>query len=139
MIRHKQKFLHDPDNGIYGDCHRTALASLLDLPIDSVPHFMVNNPDGGKFRKHQREFLAKLGLYPIEICYDHELENFLSGIDLCNSGIKFLLSGQSANGTNHTVIAGEGKILHDPARDDSGIVGPCDDGFYWVTFIGKLL
>ena len=26
---------------------------------------------------------------------------------------------------------------HDPSLDDSGIVGPCDDGFYWVQYITR--
>src|SRR5437879_5835280 len=35
----KQRFQHDPDGGVWGDCHRTAIACALGLPRDEVPHF----------------------------------------------------------------------------------------------------
>ena len=39
MRPQQQKFKHDPANGSYGDCFRTALACILDLDRDEVPHF----------------------------------------------------------------------------------------------------
>jgi hypothetical protein len=36
---------------------------------------------------------------------------------------------------NHTVVCRGGRIEWDPSMDDAGIVGPCDDGFYWVTWL----
>ena len=36
----KQEFVHDPSNGVYGDCQRAVIASLLDLPLSEVPHFL---------------------------------------------------------------------------------------------------
>ena len=38
-----------------------------------------------------------------------------------------------------SVVCRDGAIACDPGQDDPGIVGPCDDGFYWVTFFGALL
>lgn len=35
-----QEFIHAPENGQYGDCQRAVIASLLDLPITAVPHFL---------------------------------------------------------------------------------------------------
>jgi len=39
MRPQKQKFAHKPDEGVFGDCFRTALAAILDLDRDDVPHF----------------------------------------------------------------------------------------------------
>lgn len=41
-----QTILHDPDAGLYGDCQRAVIASLLDLPIDSVPNFSAGGRAG---------------------------------------------------------------------------------------------
>ena len=51
----KQQFLHDPPTS-YGDCHRAALASLLDLTIDDVPNFMhgLGPKDGERRSRHLR-------------------------------------------------------------------------------------
>jgi hypothetical protein len=38
MTPHKQRFRHDPANGIYGDCWRTAIACLLDIQPEEIPH-----------------------------------------------------------------------------------------------------
>ena len=41
MIAHTQTiFVNDP-RGIPGDCMRTAVASLLDMPTEAVPHFVL--------------------------------------------------------------------------------------------------
>ena len=39
MTPHKQLIKHDPENGQWGDCGRTAIACLLDLHPSDVPHF----------------------------------------------------------------------------------------------------
>lgn len=52
-----------------------------------------------------------------------------------NTGAYYMLSGLSANGANHIVICRNDEIMHDPAIDDSGIVGPMDNGYYYVSFL----
>lgn len=59
-----QEFRHDPKNFIWGDCHRAALATILDLPISKVPHFFyqcpeVHHPD--KVWREMEEWLQPLG------------------------------------------------------------------------------
>lgn len=39
MIPQIQEFLHDPENGVMGDCFRAVIASLMELPMEEVPHF----------------------------------------------------------------------------------------------------
>jgi hypothetical protein len=42
---------------------------------------------------------------------------------------------RSRTNVDHSVIAFENQIVHDPSLNNSGIIAPCDDGFIWVTFI----
>ena len=56
-----------------------------------------------------------------------------------NPDIYFMLIGKSANGTNHVVICCNHKIVHDPSPVDSGIVGPSNNGNYFVEFLVPLL
>ena len=43
----KQLFHHDPANGVWGDCFRAVIASVLSLPVEAVPHFFDGNPEDG--------------------------------------------------------------------------------------------
>lgn len=40
MIYQKQLYLHEPDKMQFGDCHRTSLACLLNIPVEDSPHFI---------------------------------------------------------------------------------------------------
>lgn len=135
MTPTKQRNLHRPKEGIWGDCHRACLASLLDLPYDSVPHFGDGGPDGGEFNRRVTEWLAKQKLGQGSAAFEGELDAVLRMMKLVNPGVYYILGGRSRTGVNHSVIALEDEIVHDPSINGSGIVEPCDDGFYWVTFI----
>ena len=69
---------------------------------------------------------------------DAELAGVLQHMAVLNPGIHYLLSGSRRNGTNHVVVACGGEIVHDPALDDSGIVGPMDNGFFYVEILVPL-
>lgn len=141
MIPVTQRFKHDPDNGVWGDCHRAVIASLLELPIDEVPHFCdqgkkISGPD-----TDDRQWLRSRGLTPINMAFPGTttLDDVLTTVENCNPGLLFILGGTSRNGTGHSVVAGRGEILHDPSIDQSGIVGPMEDGLWWVTFLGAAI
>ena len=132
----KQLFRHDPDNGVYGDCHRTCYAIILNKNADQVPHFC--NGEGNwidKVNKYNKEE----GIQTITIVFSEytEITAILISLEYMNPEIPYILSGTSKNNTNHSVVGGLGEILCDPSLDDSGIVGPCDDGFYWVQYITR--
>lgn len=142
MIPLKQRNRHDPANGIYGDCHRAALASLLELSLDDVPHF--GEPNDEPMTTQERKWLATLDLTTINVIYPGEtpLEDVLSTVDAVNPGMMFILGGTSTTGCGHSVIGGCGRILHDPSLTNTGdhsIVGPMSDGYWWVTFIGTVV
>ena len=146
MKPQKQLFRHRPADGVYGDCHRTAIAIVLDMDANDVPHFM----DGKAGESGAKEAFAEVekwlnsrGMMTISILFSGEvpLQEVLQTIQFCNPQSRpvFILGGRSANGVNHSVVCRDGTIACDPGQDDPGIVGPCDDGFYWVTFFGTLL
>lgn len=142
MTPQKQLIRHCPELGLYGDCHRAALASILDLPILSVPNFMegLGPKDGKEFESLERSFLASLGLRPIVCPYQVDsLQDLLTSVKQCNPGVYALLGGHSMRGVGHTVVMFDGEIIFDPHPSNCGILGPMDDGYYWVTYIGKLL
>ncbi len=127
---------HDPANGIYGDCARTAIACMLEVPRDDVPHFYEFDGDPD-FYKKMDAWLRDHGLARVSMAFngDDGLNSVLSCIGHLNPGLRFLLVGASKTGVNHVVICQDGKIDHDPSITQSGIVGPCEpDGFYWMEF-----
>jgi len=38
MKFYKQKYLHDPGNGVIGDCYRTAIGCILEIDPMELPH-----------------------------------------------------------------------------------------------------
>lgn len=142
MKPQKQLFRHRPSEGIFGDCHRTAIACVLDMDAADVPHFMDADISGNEAHDRVEAWLNARGIATINVLYTGEvpLREVLNTVAACNQRGKpvFILGGQSRNGVNHSVVCCDGKIVCDPGQDDPGIIGPCDDGFYWLTFFGHL-
>lgn len=144
MKPQKQLFRHRPADGVYGDCHRTAIAIALDMDARDVPHFMdcAVAETAGDAHDRAEAWLNARGICTINLIFagDGPLESVLDTIRAVNPRSRpvFILGGQSKNGCNHSVVCCDGAIACDPSQDDSGIIGPCDDGYYWVTFFGIL-
>ena len=138
MLKHKQKFKHDPENNIWGDCGRTAIACMLDIEVDDVPHFGAGGPSNEEFARQQNDWLqSEHCLRMITVVYASDgltLDALLEHIEEQNPGLMFFLIGTSRNGVCHVVICSGGRIVHDPSPEDSGIVGP-HDGFYLVEVL----
>ena len=141
MKLQKQRNLHDPENGIHGDCDRACLASMLGLPIGDVPHFFdgVNTSEECVAAyKTRKKWLNDRGVtyIQVKIVGDEDYEKVIRSTSYENPGIPFLLVGESRNGTTHVVICLDGEIIHDPALDNSGIIGPCPvEGVYTIEFL----
>lgn len=136
----KQLFRHEPHKGIYGDCHRAAIACVLDLRPEDVPHFGEHGDDDPvAWTREVNEFLALHGMTSLAIPFPgDDLKAVLHCVSTVNPGVYYLLTGKSRTGTNHNVVCLDGRIIHDPSLDDAGIIGPCNDGLYWVQFFGSL-
>lgn len=126
----KQRYRHKPADGIYGDCHRTCIAMLMNLDRDEVPHFAHGDlPD---WRDREREFLAEHGFATFVVgfgCTLLEVQEYMLKV---NPGIFYILSGNSRTGVGHSVVAINDTIIADPSLDDAGIVGPMEDNLYWI-------
>jgi hypothetical protein len=137
MIPVKQRNKHDPVNGIFGDCHRAAMASVLELPLEEVTHFADGGVDGDEFMRREKEFLLRHGLVPIYLNFRvATLDEFEEYIKVFHHNLYYLIGGASSNGTPHTVVGLNGKIVHDP--NGAGIIGPLEDvGCFVLTFFGS--
>lgn len=144
MLLQKQLNLHKPEQGIYGDCYRTAIACLLDLRAEDVPNWAEqwylnpdaqNDPAGNWMVRQAQAWLQEQGYDSVGIPFPHSLKHVLQATASWFPKTYFILTGKSTNETHHCVICQGGEIIWDPALDNSGIVGPCDDGFLWVEVI----
>lgn len=141
MKPQKQLHRHRPPT-TYGDCFRTAIAIVLDMDATEVPHFMDGGVSGEEGAVAAEAFLNARGLTAINIVCDgsrplQAVLDSIAGTNMRQLPV-FLVTGTSRNGCAHVVVACNGDIVCDPSIDNSGIVGPCDDGFYWLTFFGSL-
>lgn len=136
MRTFKQLFRHAPEAGVTGDCWRSTIACLLDMHPSEVPHFVEGCwEDGLEVKRRTKAWLATRGLSMVENAFDCDLHDVLSSVGSINPGLHYLLGGNSRNGTGHSVVCCDDQIVWDPALDNSGIVAPMDDGYYWVTWL----
>lgn len=123
MIPQDQEFLVDKEKGIRGDCARAVIASLLELPIKEVPHFLKeaeNDPLGQAYGFYNRIeiFLEARGYEMDWYCnLDYKLK---PGIDIYHQ-----ISGPSPRGADlfHAVVGLNGKIFFDPHPSRAGLLG----------------
>jgi len=137
LIKQKQLYRHNPEQGEFGDCHRTAIACLLDLKPEEVPNFGVHHADINKFFLMCDEFLRDAGYVSVDVWLDGKLTP-QEALNALQPDVYYLFCGQSRSGYNHTVIATQGEIAWDPSLDDTGIIGPCDNGYYGFTLLVPL-
>jgi hypothetical protein len=136
MIKRHQLFLHEPHNEIWGDCHRTAIACLLDKEPWEVPHFgqLHATTPNYDWRAAEREYLATLGLAMFDVVFG-DLESAFRFMDGWNYDIYYLMGGMSPRGTNHTVVCRGGEFYWDPHPAGGFLVGPMDCDFYQITVL----
>lgn len=123
MIPTKQTLLHDPANGVHGNCLSAVIASLLHLPIERVPLFI--DPD--VWVKDLNTWLRQFGL---AYCM---VEDFDCCIDAY--GIKGLwheVSGNTSRSKDviHACVAKDGILAFDPHPDNTGLTKITCYGFF---------
>lgn len=141
MIRRHQLFRHEPHNEIFGDCHRTAIACLLDLEPWQVPHFtqLANTVPGYDWEEGVARFLEGRGLCSADVSFGGgDLEGVFGYMHSRNPRAYYLLGGRSPRGTNHTVVCCGGGFAWDPHPAGDFLVGPLSNGFYEITFLMPL-
>lgn len=134
-----QTIRHDPDNGDWGDCFRACLASLLEIDAADVPHFMDGGFDPLHTFSNVQDWLAPMGWGMASIVVDCDLQEALDFNCAIRFKAHFMVTGMGPTGCDHTVLATEGAIVHDPSPRSAGLVGPCtQDGMYHLAMLVKL-
>lgn len=110
------------------DCIRACVASLLELPLESVPNFMDKGPEG--YWGAIQEWLYPQGLYLLQIeLNEHTRWNAVQHPALC------VIFGELESGTSHAVVGkfevGEFIPLWDPLPESNGLIN--------VTSVGVIL
>ena len=130
MIFVEQEQLHDPDNGVKGDCFSAVLASLLHIPLKHIPIF--DNVDGveGSWLIEVNKFLKPHGL--AYVVFDHiesmaDVFRFMQVEDCYHE-----MSGDSPRfpGTGHSCVGKDFKVIHDPHPTKLGLPKPTMFGLF---------
>lgn len=119
----KQTVLHDPDNGLHGNCLSAVLASLLHLDISDVPLFITP----GTWVKDMNKWLRPFGLaYCMVEDFDCHIEAY--GIQ----GMYHEISGntQRSNDVLHACVAKDGEVILDVHPDNTGLTKINCYGFF---------
>lgn len=115
-----QEFTHRPEIGQHGDCQRAVLASLLELQISDVPHFLqLANGDPDEYWTMLQAFCRSHGY--AYLTTQQRGANFWGDV----SGIYHEISGPSprGNGVYHAVVGLDGQVVFDPHPSRSGLAG----------------
>ena len=123
MIPTKQTVIHDPANGLHGNCLSAVLASLLHIPIDGIPLFA--NPS--TWVKDLNEWLQPFGLAYCMVA-DFERHIDVYGIH----GLWHEISGNTRRSKDvyHAVVAKDGEVVFDPHPDNTGLTKISCHGFF---------
>ena len=147
---------HDPRSGRYGDCFRACVASILDVPIASVPH---RYPDSAAFDRYERgelcewrpgdpivDWLAARGQRLLVRRFNGEwsLEDVLSEVAFYSPGVHWIIGGSSRSGHAHVCVARDKAVVWDPHPHNerwlttSRLCGS-DHPYWFGYFIGALV
>mgnify|MGYP000571979779 CR=1 FL=1 len=146
----KQIFKHDPSSGVFGDCYRTAVAVVLGVPANDVPHVCEKgekNADDLDGLIAMRQFLRTKGLAISKSVYNGDLgwAAFRDWMQQFNPDTAIIVTGQSSRGVNHCVVMVGREVLCDPITgesNDNPFLGAADvDGEknWWVEAITPMI
>lgn len=124
-------FQTEPDNGI-GDCFRTALASLLDMPREAVPHFFGDHwPDSAAAKDAVDDFLSGLGLMMLVAPHWHFAPVLESMKKKTGDDCYHLILGKCGT-AGHACVGLNGNLVHDPLPTKEGLT---NDPNEWLVAI----
>lgn len=116
MIPIKQTVLHDPTKGQHGNCLSAVLASLLHLPIETIPTF--NDPEN--WLKDLNAWLKPRNLAYLSFP-DNGFDNLLRDFGI--SGLHHEIGGSTNRWTDvgHSCVGEDGKLVFDPHPSNDGL------------------
>lgn len=147
MIPHTQTIFGDGTEGATpGNCMQTAVASLLDLPLDDVPHFVAEPIETWWTEFLDWIFARGLRLTMFEDRFD-EIEQYRGG-DLITAPLSLapadrlaIANGMTERGFRHSVLWQHGALVHDPHPSGAGLLDGPDEIWllepYYAPAIGE--
>lgn len=105
-----QTILHDPQTGAIGNCMQAAIASLLDLAIEDVPHFAALSEEP-----------AEVGAALVEWTHKRRMLWLQLDAEMVPDDMPVLFYGKSPRGLPHLVVGVGSKIVHDPHPSREGL------------------
>lgn len=138
MIELTQSIVNtDIKNKIYGDCYRTAVACILERPLEEVPHNWVDQ------KPKMNEWIKGQGYRIINMCYDgkYKLPDILIWCSQAFHGMHYILAGTSPryNDLDHVVICLNDQMIWDTHPNRAYISEPSTTGFWHMEIIVKEL
>lgn len=112
----KQTILHDPANCLHGNCLSAVLASLLHIPIETIPTFY--DPDN--WLKDLNAWLRPYGLAYMS----WSAENFPDTLAAFGiTGMHHELGGRTKrfSDVGHACVAVDGELVFDPHPSNDGL------------------
>jgi hypothetical protein len=130
----------NPQRTEAGDCFRACVASILERPLDTVPHFFRGQRVGTVISP-QRETamqdwfgLLGFGFVTMPLWADTP-EQALATFGSRYPNLHYILIGQTRKGVNHAIVCRGTYIAHDPACPAIGLAGPQSNGVFTVGII----
>lgn len=108
-----QTKLHDPANGVEGNCTQAVFASILGLELDEVPDFNTihqHAEHSGYYYDHLERWCREKGFQLTMLRADNVFGGY------------YLADGPSPRGASHFVVMKSGSIHHDPHPSRAGIL-----------------
>lgn len=108
-----------------GNCLQAALASIFEMDLEDVPHFVGMAED-----VWWTEFWKWLGERNIELHY----ERIASPGGWLPLNVPYLLTGPSPRGEfSHVVVARDHEVIHDPHPDGTGLADGWRGAYYFLV------
>ncbi len=96
-----------------GNCLSACIASILEIPIDTVPNWAKEK----NWQQKVNEWLQKYNLCYLELAKSDHLEFFAQ-----DCGCHYIMNGKSPRGEFwHSVVGRGGKMVHDPHPENRGL------------------
>lgn len=133
MTPYLQRFGHDPEAGVFGDCTRAAYASILDLPLDAVPHFHHDGCDNHEAMRRLEEFLNGRGLHRLVLADKWTPTQALEFMGRLNPEQYWVMGCGGGGGVDHSVVCCGGSVVSDPSgRPVEREFESCASGFTYI-------
>lgn len=143
LSRQYQAFGHKPEKGVQGDCYRTAVACVLGVERDSVPH-SHDELSGDEANAFMEAWLHPQGLRRIAIPVGgDEFRTIANNIFPRGSNMPFIVTGQGPREVNHCVVVHGVDDFWCPTLGsvtaEVALKGPAlPDGYFWAEWIVRL-